>query len=58
MRAHIQYAAKGGKLPDNIPAPQFLTDPSHRIIVISSPSFKLAQGEIKDPKWCKKIDAI
>ena len=58
MRAHIQHAPKGGKLPDNIPAPKFLADPSHRIKVMSSSIFKLAQGESKDSKRCKKIDAM
>ena len=60
MRAHLQYeddSAKG-KLPTHIPVPTFLADPSHRVKVMSSPIFKLAQGETKDPRQCKKIDAL
>ena len=47
MRARLQYklVVDGkGKLPDHIPTPIFLADPSHRNKVISSPFFKLAQG--------------
>lgn len=62
MRAHLQYlvdSADGkGKLPDHIPTPIFLADPSHWIKVMSSPTFKLAQGETRDPQRCKKIDAM
>ena len=57
MRAHLQYDGKG-KLPIHIPIPIFLADPSHRVKVMSSPIFKLAQGETKDPRQCKKIDAL
>ena len=53
MRAHLQYDGKG-KLPTHIPIPTFLADPSHHIKIISSPIFKLAQGEMKDPRQCRK----
>ena len=58
MRAHLQHEKHGGKLPDRIPTPTFLADPSHRIKVMASPFFKMAQGESKDPMRCKKIDAM
>ena len=44
IRAHLQHTVNGkGKLPDHIPTPIFLADPSHRIKVMASPIFKLAQ---------------
>ena len=61
MRAHLTHKLVGdgkGKLPDHILTPIFLADPSHQIKVMSSPFFKLAQGETKDPQRCKKIDAM
>ena len=58
MRAHLQHASNNGKLPDRIPTPNFLADPSHRIKVTASPFFKMAQGETKDPMRCKKIDVM
>ena len=58
MRAHLQHAVNDGKLPDHIPTPKFLADPSHRVKVMSTPFFKMAQGETKDPMRCKKIDAM
>ena len=56
MRAHLQYEdnSEKGKLPTHIPIPTFLADPSHRVKVMSSPLFKLAQGETNDPRQCKK----
>ena len=51
MRTHIQHVAKCGKLPEN-------PDPIHCFKVMSSPIFKLAQGESKDAKRCKEIDAM
>ena len=60
MRSHLQYEDNSGKgkLPAHIPVPTFLADPSHRVKVMSSPIFKLAQGGTKDPRQCKKIDAL
>jgi hypothetical protein len=58
IRTHLQHAENDGKLPDHIPTPKFLADPSHRVKVMSSPFFKMAQGEKKDPMLCKKIKAI
>ena len=57
MRSHLQYDGKG-KLPTHVPIPTFLADPSHRVKVMSTPIFKLTQGETKDPRQCKKIDAL
>ena len=54
MRAHLQHDGKC-KLPPHIPIPTFLTEPSHRIKVMSTPIFELAQGTTKDPRKCKKL---
>ena len=58
MRAHLRHVSQGGKLPDRIPPPIFLADPSHRIKVMAKPLFKMAKSESKDPERCKKIDAL
>jgi hypothetical protein len=57
LRSHLQNEHKGGKLPDMIPQPKFLADPSHRIKVMISPIFKLVT-KTKDPSKCKNLDAL
>ena len=58
MCDHLQHASGKGKLPDRILTPTFLADYDHHVKVTASPIFKLAQGQSKDPKRCKKIDAM
>ena len=46
-----------GKLPDNVPEPIFLADPSHQVKVMSKPVFSRVTNT-KDPTKCKKVDAL
>ena len=57
MRAHLTHDGKY-KLPTPIPVPTFFVDPSHRIKVMYVPIFALAKGVSKNPRQCKKIDAL
>ena len=59
MRAHCHHAANhiNGCLPDHIPEPSFLADPSHRIKVMCKEVFKLALAS-KTQSECELIDAL
>ena len=57
MRAHCANIINGGKLNDDVPQPQFLADPSHRVKVMSKPLFAMAT-KTKDPTKLKMIDAM
>jgi len=57
MKTHITNVQHGGKLPDEIPQPEFLTDPSHRVKVMVKPIFKMASN-VKDPDRCNKINPL
>ena len=57
MRAHCANKKNGGKLNDDIPEPQFLADPSHRVKVMAKPLFAMAT-KTKDPQKLKMIDAM
>ena len=57
IRSHCKNINMGGKLPDCIPQPLFLADPSHRIKVMAAPVFKLVSSS-KDPDRVKNIDAL
>ena len=56
MRSHCKNKKNGGNLPDEIPQPIFLADPSHRIKVMCKPIFAMVSNN-KDPDQCKLIDA-
>ena len=55
MQAHIKNLRNGGKIPDHIPQPEFLADPSHRVKVMVKPIFKLVSS-VKDPIRLSKQD--
>ena len=58
MRIHYKQGKDGGKLPNHIPTPMFLAEPSHRIKCMAKPIFKLVSSTpVKDPRRCKVIDA-
>ena len=58
MRAHCRSKDNGGKLPEGIPEPRFLADPSHRIKCMSKPIFNMVTSPpVKDPGRAKNIDA-
>ena len=57
MLSHLRHIDDGGKLPPNVPQPNFLTDPSHRIKTICSSIYKMIT-DTKDPSKCNKIDFI
>ena len=59
MRSLLQHSSnhEKGQLPDKVPQPVFLADPSHRIKVMSKPFFKMVTNT-KDPNKCKMIDAL
>ena len=46
-----------GRLPPYIPQHHFLSEPSHMIIAMSQPFFKMVT-KTKDPNKCKMIDAL
>ena len=57
MRSHCCHEENGGKLRDEIPEPEFLADPGHRIKVMLGPIFKLCTSPpVKDPGRCKMVD--
>ena len=57
LRSHCQNQQHGGKLPNEIPSPTYLADPSHRIKVMVKGVFALASKN-KNPLECKPIDAM
>ena len=60
MRALLRWFSiinKRGRLPTEIPEPEWLADPSHRTKVIAKPIFNLANAS-KKISSCTKIDAI
>ena len=59
MRALLKHQSNNdkGRLPRNIPQPDFLADPSHKIKVMSQPFFNIVT-KTKDPNKCKMIDAL
>ena len=59
MRTHLNHPInnKIGKLPDNIPEPSFLVDPSHRIKVMCKEVFKLSLAS-KQSSYYELIDAL
>ena len=57
MCAHCANKRNGGKLKNNVPQPQFLADPSHRVKVMSKPLFAMTT-KTKDPTKLKMIDAM
>ena len=57
MRSHIKNIKNGGgKLPDYIPQPIFLADPSHRIKVMCAQIFVMI-SDTRDPDKCKHNNA-
>ena len=60
MKAKLQHKTKThktGSLPDNIPQPAWLADPSHRCKSISRPIFALASQGRKETE-CTNVDAL
>lgn len=55
MTSHLRNVNDDGKLPNDIPVPKFIADPSHRIKTMCSLIYKMITST-KDPKKCKKID--
>ena len=58
MRAMLRHqsTSKKGVLPDTIPEPSWLSDPSHRIKVVAKPFYGLAM-QPKSISECSKVDA-
>ena len=57
IRANIKHTYQKAKLPIDVPAPRFLSDPNHRIKVMIKPIFARAT-KTRDNKRIKMIDAL
>ena len=60
MRAKLRHKSrthKAGALPDNIPEPTWLADPSHRCKVVAKQIFKLAAQD-RSTTECTNVDAF